>query len=270
MAEIHATALVHPNAELADDVVIGAYVTIGPTVRLGRSVVVESHAVIDGDTEIGESTHIFPHAVIGLAPQHRQDSGAHGRVVIGGNCVIREHATIHRGTERGGGLTSVGNNCYLMVGVHVAHDCIVGNDVTMANNATLGGHVTVGDRAYLGGLAGIHQHVRIGRLAMIPAVSLIKGNVAPFALVLPGAEPLGGVLRGPNLVGLRRNGFSRTTIQCIAGAMTMLFSADDKLAANTNEVECRYPDEACVQEMVRFVQDRRGRGFLRLEARNGG
>ena len=208
MAEVHATAIVHPDSHLADNVVIGPYAIIGPRVTLHDSVTVDSHAVIDGNTAIGEGTHVFPHAVIGMPPQHRRDSSTDSRVQIGKDCIIREHVTIHGGTDRGGGLTTVGDRCFLMVGVHIAHDCEVGDDVTMANNATLGGHVIVGDRAYLGGLAGVHQHVRIGRLAMIPAVSLIKGNVAPFALVLPSTDPLGGVLRGPNLVGLRRNGIA--------------------------------------------------------------
>jgi UDP-N-acetylglucosamine acyltransferase len=268
MHGIDPTAVVSPSATLADDVTIGAYAVVGSNVTLDPGVIVHHHAVVDGAVTIGAGTEIFPFATVGMRPQHRGDTGAHGRAVIGRNCVIREYATVHVGTDSSGRLTTVGDGCYLMIGAHVAHDCRLGDNVTIANNVALGGHVEVGEGAYLGGLSAIHQHVHIGRFTMIPGGSRIGGNVAPFALVLPSPSPLGGTLRGPNIVGLRRNGFSRESIRDIGGGMRCLFGGSASMADRIRMVEDKYNGNPHVQEMIDFVQNRGVRGFLKADFRD--
>jgi len=269
MPQVHTTAIVHRDAELAEDVVVGPFAMIGPGVRLASGVDVGAHVILDGDSEIGVGTRIYPFASIGLAPQHRGDAGDSGRVIVGGACVIREHTTIHRGTDRGSGTTRVGDRCYLMVGTHVAHDCNVGNDVTMANNATLGGHVTLADGVYIGGLSAVHQNLNIGRLTMIGAVIGIRRNVVPFSLIVPNTKYPEGALRGPNIVGLRRNGFSRTTIRRIDETMRFLFSNNGSLGTLVEEAAAKDADDEIAQEIVTFVRGRLSRGFIGADFRDG-
>src|ERR1700722_3688534 len=160
--QIHPTAIVAEGAKIAEGVSIGAYSLIGPHVTLKENVKIHPHVVIEGYTSLGAGTEVFPFAVLGLAPQNIHYKGEPSRLDIGEGCVIREHVTIHPGTEKGTMKTTVGNKCYIMIGAHIGHDCDIGNSVTMANNATLGGHVTVGDYANIGGLAAFHQFVLIG------------------------------------------------------------------------------------------------------------
>jgi UDP-N-acetylglucosamine acyltransferase len=225
--------------------------------------------VLHGNCEIGAGTRIYPFVTIGLAPQHRGDDGKAGRVVIGGNCVIREHVTIHRGTDGGNGTTRVGADCYLMVGSHIAHDCVVGNHVTMANNATLGGHVTLGDGVYIGGLSAVHQNLNIGRLTMIGGVIGIRRNVVPFSLIVPNNTYPEGALRGPNIVGLRRNGYSRSAIRRIDATMRFLFNGRGSLGELVEEAVVKDGDDQFEQEIVAFVRDRLTRGFIGADFRDG-
>ena len=269
MPEIHATAIVHGDAEIADDVVVGPYSIIGPRVKLARGVEIAGHVVLAGDCEVGDGTHVHPFVTIGLAPQHRGDEGKAGRVVIGGDCVIREHSTIHRGTDGGNGTTRIGDRSYLMVGSHVAHDCIVGNDVTMANNATLGGHVSLGDGVYVGGLSAVHQNLNVGRLTMIGAGIVIRRNVVPFSLIVANHNYPEGALRGPNIVGLRRKGFSRTAIRRIDATMRFLFNGRDSLGELADEAAARDANDEIAQEIVAFVRNRFARGFIGADFRDG-
>lgn len=262
MADIHPTAVVDRDAELAGSVSIGPYAVIGSGVQLAEGVSVGAHAVVEGQTRIGEGTQLAPHAVVGLAPQHRRDRGDGGRTVIGARCVLREHVTVHRGTDGGRGVTEIADDCYLMVGVHVAHDCVIGAGVTMANNATLGGHVTVGEGAYLGGLAAIHQNVHVGKFAMVPAFVCLRGHVVPYALVLPNGTWMGGMVRGANLVGLRRRGIQRETIRKIADSVRILCSEGGSLSRRLSGVEQLYGDEPAVRDIISFVEARDRRGFL--------
>src|SRR5437763_14408033 len=167
MPQIHPTAIVAPGATLAEDVAIGPYCVIGEEVVLGAGVKLRAHIVVDGRTTIGEGTRIFPFASIGLEPQDLKYRGEPSTLVVGRNNTIREHVTMNPGTEGGGMVTRVGDHGLFMVGVHIAHDCQIGDNVVMANNATLAGHVVVGDNAVIGGLSAVHQFVRIGRYAMI-------------------------------------------------------------------------------------------------------
>jgi UDP-N-acetylglucosamine acyltransferase len=184
MTEIHPTALVDPAAALSEDVTIGPYCVVGPGVELGAGVRLDSHVVVVGRTTLGDGCRVFPFACLGHRPQDLKYRGEDTRLVIGRNNQIREHVTMHPGTAGGGGVTRVGDDGLYMAGIHVAHDCRVGNGVIMANDATLGGHVEVQDHAYLGGLCAVHQFVRIGRQAMIGGLAGVEQDVIPYGMVL--------------------------------------------------------------------------------------
>lgn len=250
MTDIHPTAIIDPKAEFAEGVSIGAYCCIGPNVKLGENVELRSHVVIDGRTEIGAGSEVFPFAVIGARPQDLKYSGEPSRVEIGSNSVIREHVTIHPGTAGGGLVTRVGNDCLIMVGAHVAHDCQVGSSVIMANNTTLGGHVTIGDYAILGGLAGIHQFVRVGHHSMVGGLSGVENDVIPYGSVMGNRAYLSGL----NTVGLKRRGFSREDIHTLRAAYRLLFAEEGTLAERLADVSDMFKDEAAVMEIVHFIQ----------------
>ena len=166
MALIHATALVDPAAELADDVSIGPYAVIGPTVRIGAGSRIGAHCVVEGCTSIGRDNHIFQFASVGAAPQDKKYAGEPTRLEIGNGNTIREFCTLNTGTAQDAGVTRVGDDNWIMAYVHIAHDCQVGNHTIIANSTQLGGHVHLGDWAFLGGLSGVHQFVRVGAHAM--------------------------------------------------------------------------------------------------------
>ncbi|HEU0220722.1 MAG TPA: acyl-ACP--UDP-N-acetylglucosamine O-acyltransferase, partial [Paracoccaceae bacterium] len=167
---VHPTAIVEAGAELGAGAVVGPYCVVGAGVRLGAGVELVAHVVVAGDTEIGEGTRIWPFASIGHQPQDLKYRGEPTRLVIGARNMIREHVTMNPGTAGGGGITQLGDDGLYMVGVHVGHDCRIGNGVILANNATLAGHVTLGDQAVLGGLSAVHQRCRIGPGAMVGGV----------------------------------------------------------------------------------------------------
>ncbi len=208
--EIHETALVHPKAKLGKNIEIGAYSVIGPNVELANGVKIHSHVNIEGYTTIGENTEIYPFASIGSKPQDLKYKGEPSRLVIGKNNQIREHVTMNPGTEGGGNITQVGDNCLFMMATHVAHDCKIGNGVILANHATLAGHVTIEDGAILGGLVAVQQFIHIGRGAMIGGCTGVNQDVIPYAMVY--SKDRGGQLKGINLVGLERRGHTKDAV----------------------------------------------------------
>ncbi|MEB3702224.1 Acyl-ACP--UDP-N-acetylglucosamine O-acyltransferase [Candidatus Bealeia paramacronuclearis] len=249
-AQIHPTALVDPSAQLGEGVIIGPYSIVGPHVQLGKNVVLRSHVVIEGHVSIGENTQIFPFAVLGQPPQNINYKGEPSRIEIGSNNVIREHVTIHPGTEHGGMVTKIGNNCYFMVSTHVAHDCELGNNIIMANNATIGGHVKVGDFVVIGGLAAIHQFVRIGEHAFIAGTAGVNEDVIPFGAVMTIKSRLGGL----NLMGIKRRGFSRNEMHNLRNAYNLLVS--DKtinLKDRLKKIEDTYSDCPAVKRLIDFI-----------------
>ncbi len=250
MVNIHPTAVIDSKAEIGIGVSIGPYCCVGANVRLGDNVILKSHAVIEGITSIGANSEIFPFAVVGERPQDLKYKGESSRVEIGENTVIREHVTIHPGTEGGGLITRVGNDCLVMVGAHIAHDCQIGNSVIMANNATLGGHVKVGDYAILGGLAGIHQFVRIGHHGMVGGLSGVENDVIPYGSVMGNRAYLCGL----NTVGLKRRGFSRDNIHSLRSAYRLLFAEEGTLAERLEDVAEMFSDNAAIMEIVHFIQ----------------
>ena len=266
MPRIHPSAIVAPGAHLADTVKIGPFCVIGAEVELGERVEVLSHVAIAGRTSIGADTRIFPFASIGHAPQDMKYKGEASRLVIGRNNVIREHVTMNPGTEGGGMVTQVGDNCLFMVGVHVAHDCRIGDGVIMANNATLAGHVSIGDYAVFGGLSAVHQFVRIGQHAMVGGVSGVERDVIPYGSVLGDRARLNGL----NLVGMQRRGYARDEIQALRTAYEMLFDAESGTLAERREtVARRFPEVRPVREVLDFIAADSSRGLCQPKA-NGG
>ena len=266
MPQIHPTAIVAPGAVLADNVVIGPYCVVGDNVRLGAGVVLRAHVVVDGRTTIGDGTRIFPFASIGLEPQDLKYSGEPSSLVIGRNNTIREHVTINPGTEGGGMVTRVGNDCLLMVGAHVAHDCQIGDHVILVNNATLGGHVVMEDYSILGGLSAVHQFVRIGRHAMIGGMSGVERDVIPYGLVMGDRARLTGL----NIIGVQRRGFSREDIQGLRNAYNWLFSGDGTLSDRVNEVSERFGEITPVADILAFIRADSSRAICQPKGANGG
>ncbi|NQV48269.1 MAG: acyl-ACP--UDP-N-acetylglucosamine O-acyltransferase [Rhodospirillaceae bacterium] len=250
MTEIHSTAIVSKGAEVGKDVTIGPYCIIGENVTLDDGVKLVSHVVIDGRTSVGSNTRIFPFASIGHQPQDLKYDGEPSRLEIGCNNVIREHVTMNPGTEGGGMLTTVGNNCLFMVGAHVAHDCHISDHVILVNNATLGGHVNIAEWAIIGGLSAIHQFVRIGRHAMIGGMSGIENDVIPYGSVIGNRARLQGL----NVVGLKRRNFDRETIHALRNAYRLLFAPEGTMIERLEDVAEMMSDIEPVMEIVNFIR----------------
>lgn len=250
MTSIHPTAIIEDGAVLGEDVTIGPYCIVGPQVKLGRGSRLHSHVVISGDTEIGGGARIFPFASVGSPPQDLKYRGEPSQLKIGENVLIREHVTINPGTEGGGMVTRVGDNCLLMVGAHVAHDCQIGNHVILVNNATLAGHVEVGDFAILGGLSAVHQFVRIGRHAMVGGMSGVENDVIPYGSVVGNRAHLSSL----NLVGLKRRNFSREMIHDIRKAYRLIFAQEGTIAERLSDVAELFSDNEPVMEIVEFIR----------------
>lgn len=224
MTTVHHTAIVSEKALLGENVFIGPYCVVGEGVCLHEGVRLLSHVVVEGDTVIGAHTVVYPFATIGQDPQHLAYEKEPTKLVVGSYNQIREHVTIHRGTLQGGGITRVGSHCLLMVGCHVAHDCILGDHVVMANSVNLGGHVIVQDHAVLGGMTGIHQFTRIGEGAMVGGFSAIGRDVIPYGIVIGNR----GGLFTINIRKLKRLGVSHEEIHGIRSAYQWLFDDRDK------------------------------------------
>ena len=257
--EIHPTAVVSPGAQLAEDVKVEAFSIIGPRVTIGAGSVVGPHAVVDGWTTIGERNQIFPFATIGYPPQDLSYRGEETQLVIGDDNIFRESVTVNRGTQRGGGVTRIGSRNLLMAYAHVAHDCTIGNNVILANATTLGGHVRVDDFAILGGIVAIHQFIRIGTYAFIGGKSGLRMDMPPYMLAF-GAP---GKLYGPNLVGLRRHGFPRNTIQALKSSYRIMFRSGLTLTEAIDRIRAEVESTPEVDNLIQFMQDRSKRGVTR-------
>jgi UDP-N-acetylglucosamine acyltransferase len=265
MTEIHSTSIVE------DGVILGAGVTVGPFcvlsggVEIGDGTKLHSHVVIGGKTSIGPDCEIFPFASIGLAPQDLKFGGESSELKIGARNRIREYVTMNPGTEGGGLLTSVGDDCLFMIGAHVAHDCRVGNHVILANNATLAGHVEVGDFAIIGGLSAIHQFVKIGEHSMVGGMSGVENNVIPFGSAMGERARLMGL----NLIGMKRHDLPRGDIHAVREAYRILFADDGVMAERVEEVTKNYGDVEAVMSIVRFINGDSSRAILQPKATNG-
>ena len=266
MPDIHPSAVIEPGARLADSVKVGPFCHVGPAVELEDGVELVSHVAVAGNTVIGEGTRIFPFASIGHQPQDLKYRGEASRLVIGRRNVIREHVTINPGTEGGGMVTSIGDGGLFMVGVHVAHDCRIGDNVVMANNATLAGHVVIGDCAVFGGLSAVHQFVRIGQHAMVGGVTGVERDVIPFGSVVGDRARLSGL----NIIGMQRRGFSRDEIQALRSAYQILFQSEaGTFAERLAEITSRFGSVQTVREVIDFIKVDSPRGLTQPRT-NGG
>ncbi|ODT50212.1 acyl-ACP--UDP-N-acetylglucosamine O-acyltransferase [Devosia sp. 63-57] len=255
---VHPTAIVAEGATLGRGVRIGPYSMVGKNVVLGDNVELVSHAVIDGNTTIGAGSRIFPFASIGHEPQDLKYHGENSCLEIGERCTIREAVTINPGTEGGGMLTKVGNDCLIMANAHVAHDAIIGNNVVMANYVGIAGHVHVGDNVIFGGTCVIHQFTRIGSHAFIGAQSMVDGDVIPYGMAVGNRA----VLTGLNLVGLKRRKFDREAIHRLRAAYRQIFASEGTLRERVEDAAALFKDDALVQDVVQFIADGGDRPIL--------
>ena len=255
---IHPTAVIAQGAKIGADVEIGPYCVVGPKARIGDRCRLQSHVVVEGDTWVGADCDVFPFAALGTRPQDKKVTGStdHGKLRIGARNKIREHVTIHGGTEHGRGTTIVGDDNMLLVGSHVGHDASIGSRIVLTNGAMAAGHTTLGDKVILGAMVGIHQFARVGRLAMLGAGSMLSHDAPPFALVQGDRARLVGV----NLVGLHRAGVSPDDAAVVKRAFRLLFWRHGRLAERIDAVR-RDPvgPHPLVQELLEFVSlSRRG------------
>ena len=249
MTDIHPSAVVDPAAELAENVSVGPFCVVGPDVQLAEGVSLVSHVVVAGRTSIGANTKVFPFASIGHPPQDMKFKGEPSRLEIGCNNIIREHVTMSPGTEGGGMVTRIGNNCLFMVGAHVAHDCDIGDHVILVNNATLGGHVAIDDWAILGGLSAVHQFARVGRHAMVGGMSGVENDVIPYGSVMGNRARMVGL----NIVGLKRRNFSRDDIHDLRRAYRLIFAQEGTMAERLEDVSELFRENEPVMEIVNFI-----------------
>ena len=245
---IHKTCIIDSKAKISKTVNIGPYTIIGPNVEIEGEVEIYSHVNITGYTKVGTGTKIFPFASIGTQPQDLKYKGEKNSLVIGENNTVREYVTINPGTERGGSITKIGNNCLLMISSHVAHDCMIGNDVVIANNVPLGGHVVIEDGVIIGGNSAVQQFTRIGRLAMIGGMTGVLKDIIPFGLSFGNRN----FLKGINIIGLKRKKYENKTIMQLNEAYKKIFSSQ-KLHENLSKINGEYKDNVLVQEVTNFI-----------------
>ena len=236
------------KAKISTTAKIGPYVVIGPEVEIGENVEIHSHVHIAGNTKIGDGTVIFPFASIGTIPQDLKFKGENSKLEIGKNNKIREYVTINPGTEGGGGLTKIGNNCLFMISSHVAHDCYVGNNVIIANNVPLGGHVTIEDNVVIGGNSAVQQFTRIGQMAMIGGMTGVLHDVIPYGLSTGNRNTLNGL----NLIGLRRAKIDNKDILGLSQAYKDIF-ATKNLTENINKLNGEFKENTLVKNIIEFI-----------------
>ena len=257
MSNIHPSAVIAEGARIDPSARVGPFCVVGPDVVLGPGVELKSHAVVTGRTEVGEGTVIFSFCVIGEIPQDLKFKGEASRLVIGKRNRIREHVTMNCGTEGGGGVTRIGDDGLFMAGCHIAHDAQLGDRVIIVNSAAVAGHCIIEDDVIVGGLSGIHQFVRIGRGAIIGAVTMVTNDVIPYGLV----QAPRGELDGLNLVGLKRRGVARADITALRAAFQMLAQGEgafqDRARRLGEETQSDY-----VREIVDFILGDSDRSFL--------
>ena len=245
---IHNTAIVDSKAKVASSVDIGPYTIIGPNVEIGEDVIIYPHVNISGNTKIGKGNKIYPFASIGNDPQDLKYNGEETKLIIGDNNKIREYVTINPGTEGGGGLTRIGNNCLFMISSHVAHDCYIGNNVIIANNVPLGGHVTIENNVVIGGNSAVQQFTRIGEMAMIGGMTGVLHDVIPYGLSTGNRN----ILQGLNLIGLRRAKIDNKDILGLNEAYKEIF-ATKNLTENISKLNGVFKENPLVKNVVEFI-----------------
>ena len=245
---IHKTAIVDSKAKISSNVKIGPYSIIGPHVEIDANVIIQSHVNIVGHTTIGKNNRIYPLASIGSDPQDLKYKGEKTSLIIGTNNIIREHATINTGTIQGGGITKVGNNNLIMIGAHIAHDCIIGNNIVMANNSAVAGHAEIQDFVIIGAKCGIQQFTRIGKMAMIGGMTAVSRDVIPYGLSIGNRNFLNGI----NVIGLRRDKVQNKEIIGLTEAYKEIFKSKN-LSENLSKLNGKFKDNTLVKEVLEFI-----------------
>ena len=245
---IHKTAIINNNAKISESAEIGPYAVIGPNVVIEANVKIHSHVNINGNTIIGKNNQIYPFASIGNDPQDLKYNGEETKLIIGENNKIREYVTINPGTVGGGGITSIGNNCLLMISSHIAHDCKVGNGVIIANNVPLGGHAIIEDNVVIGGNSAVQQFTRIGKMAMIGGMTGVLHDVIPYGLSTGNRNSLQGL----NLIGLRRAKFDNRDILGLSEAYKEIF-ATKNINENISNLNGSFKDNHLVKNVIDFI-----------------
>ena len=247
---VHPTSVVEDGAVLGDGVEIGPFCHVGPRVVLGNGVRLRSHVSVTGITRIGARCDLYPGVAVGGDGQIRGNDFADGRLEIGSDCVLREMVSMHAGSRKGGGLTQVGPKGYFMANSHVGHDCLVGEGVTFANSVALGGHVEIGDGVIFGGLAAVQQFCRVGKGAMVGGLTGVNRDIIPYAMAFGDHVELAGL----NLIGLKRRGLSRDTINAMRATFREVFyGTGGSIADRARASRQRFADVAEVGEMTDFI-----------------
>jgi len=255
---IHPSAIIDPKAELAADVEVGPFSIIGPDVEIGAGTVIGPHVVVRGPTRIGKGNRIFQFASVGEECQDKKYKGEPTRLEIGDNNIIREGATLHRGTVQDNSLTRVGSNNLFMAYVHIAHDCIVGDNCIFANNASIAGHVHVGDGVILGGFTGVHQFCKVGSYAMTSLYSVVNMDIPAFVMV----QGYPARARGMNFEGMKRRGYSKELISQLRAAYRTLYRSGMTLAEALARLQEEAGDSAEMAMLLDSLQ-RSERGIVR-------
>jgi UDP-N-acetylglucosamine acyltransferase len=249
--EIHPQAIVAPGAKLGKGVKVGAYALVGEDVELGEGCVLQPHAVVQGPSKFGKNNVFHPFSVIGGDPQDYTFRGERVELVAGDSNIFREYVTVSRGTKKGGGRTSLGNENFFLSYAHVGHDCQVGSNTLFVNGATLAGHVTVEDFVTIGAFCPVHQFSRIGRYAYIGASTVITQDVPPFSKIVTERETKSF---GINTIGLERKGFSPERLQALKRAYRLLLRAKLNTTQALAEMRKSLGDSADVQELIKFIE----------------
>jgi len=245
---IHKTAIIDSKAKISTNVEIGPYATIGPNVEIGENTLIQSHVNITGNTTIGKGNKLYSFASIGSDPQDLKYKGEETTLIIGDNNTIREHVTINTGTVQGGGVTKIGNNNLIMIGAHIAHDCIIGNNIVMANNTAIAGHAEIEDFVIIGAKCGVQQFTRIGKRAMIGGMTGVLRDVIPYGLSTGNRNYLNGI----NVVGLRRDKVSNKDILGLTDAYKEIFKTE-VLSENLKNLNGKYTDNPLVKDVLDFI-----------------
>ncbi len=256
---VHASAIVDPAARVAESAEIGPFCIVGSGVEIGERTRLMAHVYVEGPTRIGEDNLFYPYSTVGVAPQDLKYKGERSETRIGNRNRIREFVTIHRGTEGGGLVTSIGDDNLLMAYVHVAHDVIIGNHTVLANGVTFAGHVTVEDWAVIGAFSGVHQFCRVGRHAMIGGYSVITQDVLPFSTTVSAREVK---VYGANAIGLERRGFSKSTIDALHKAFRILTRSGLNTTQAVDRIHAEAPPLPEIDELLAFIA-RSQRGFIK-------
>lgn len=260
MREIHSQAIVENGAELGENVKVGAFAYIGPNAQIGDNCILHPRSTIIGSTQLGENCEVCTSSVLGGRPQTTNlASSPEQKLIVGKNCTFREHTSVHVGSQKENNLSVIGDNFFMMAQSHIGHDCQIGNNVTVTTGCAIAGHVRTGNNVMFGGACGVHQFVRIGDYAMIGGGAVLVDDVVPFGMVIGNRAELSGM----NVVGLRRNGFSRTDIKTIRDVYRALFNREGVFKDRLAEAQVRFKGVSIAESIFAFVEADRKRPLCR-------